>query len=221
MRGKRGLAGRNAGCCANCAALIRSRYPPEKTAQQKGAVRLRILTIQAKLRRVAPEGFQRDRSLPIASRDEGRRSVGIAKEQLAVTIAIPGPIGKPFDGVEIAEPRAGAVWFFYRKGLPEDQSGSPADEAAFSCSQIERSYALTDRQVTLRSLTAFPSDRFAIRERWGISSPKPLAWGPVPRPLPRFARFQAAMRSFPAARRPSARRPRLRAGPRRRYAPQA
>ena len=36
MRGKRGLAGRNAGCCANCAALIRSRCPPEKTAQQKG-----------------------------------------------------------------------------------------------------------------------------------------------------------------------------------------
>ena len=35
MRGKRGLAGRNAGCCANCAALIRSRFPPEKTAQQK------------------------------------------------------------------------------------------------------------------------------------------------------------------------------------------
>ena len=153
--------------------------------------------------------------------DEGRRSVGIAKEQLAATIAIPGPIGKPFDGVEIAEPRAGAVWFFYRKGLPEDQSGSPADEDAFYCSQIERSYALTDRQVTLRSLTAFPSDRFTIRERWGISSHKPLAWGPVPRPLPLFARFQAAMRSFPAARRPSARRPRLRAGPRRRYAPQA
>ena len=76
---------------------------------KRGAVRLRILTIQAKLRRFAPEGFQRDRSLPIASRDEGRRSVGIAKEQLAVTIAIPGPIGKPFDGVEIAEPRAGAV----------------------------------------------------------------------------------------------------------------
>ena len=30
--------------------------------------------------------------------DEGRRSVGIAKEQLAATIAIPGPIGKPFGG---------------------------------------------------------------------------------------------------------------------------
>ena len=125
-----------------------------------------------------------------------------------MTIAIPGPIGKPFDGVEIAEPRAGAVWFFYRKGLPEDQSGSPADEAAFSCSQIERSYALTDRQVTLRSLTAFPSDRFTIRERWGISSPKPLAWGPIPRPLLRFAliaRFYlrrvsgSTAKQFPAA----------------------
>ena len=31
-------------------------------------------------------------------RDEGGRSVGIAKEQLAATIAIPGPIGKPFGG---------------------------------------------------------------------------------------------------------------------------
>ena len=32
-----------------------------------------------------------------------------------MTIAIPGPIGKPFDGAEIAEPRAGAVWFFTEK----------------------------------------------------------------------------------------------------------
>ncbi|MGN0759179.1 MAG: hypothetical protein ACI4MU_08300, partial [Candidatus Ventricola sp.] len=45
------------------------------------------------------EGFQRDRSLPPAVREKGRRSVGIAKEQLAATIAIPGPIGKPFGGV--------------------------------------------------------------------------------------------------------------------------
>ena len=30
--------------------------------------------------------------------DEGRRSVGIAKEQLTTTIAIPGSIGKPFGG---------------------------------------------------------------------------------------------------------------------------
>ena len=44
-------------------------------------------------------GFQRDRSLPPAVREKGRRSVGIAKEQLAATIAIPGPIGKPFGGV--------------------------------------------------------------------------------------------------------------------------
>ena len=43
------------------------------------------------------------------------------------------------------------------------------------------------RQVTLRSLTAFFFDRFAIWGRWGISSPKPLDWGPVPSPLPRFA----------------------------------
>ena len=34
----------------------------------------------------------------------------------------------------------------------------------------------TDRQVTLRSLTTFFFDRFAIWEHWGISSPKPLAW---------------------------------------------
>ena len=34
-----------------------------------------------------------------------------------MTIAIPGPIGKPFDGAEIAEPRAGAVWFFYSLNL--------------------------------------------------------------------------------------------------------
>ena len=54
-------------------------------------------------------------------------------------------------------------------------------------SQIEPSFSKTDRQVTLRSLTAFFFDRFAIWERWGISSPKPLAWGPVPRPLLRFA----------------------------------
>ena len=152
MRGKRGLAGRNAGCCANCAALIRSRCPPEKTAQQKGAVRLRILTIQAKLRRFAPEGFQRDRSLPIASRDEGRRSVGIAKEQLAATIAIPGPIGKPFGGAEIAEPRAGAVWFFYRKGLPEGQSGSPANEAACGPATTALSHQPRFNRRLLRSL---------------------------------------------------------------------
>ena len=43
-------------------------------------------------------------------------------------------------------------------------------------SQIEPSFSKTDRQVTLRSLTAFFFDRFAIWERWGISSPKPLAW---------------------------------------------
>ena len=30
-------------------------------------------------------------------------------------------------------------------------------------------------------------NRFAIGERWGISSPKPPAWGLVPRPLLRFA----------------------------------
>ena len=110
-------------------------------------------------------------------------------------------------------------------------------------SQIERVCSIAGRQVTLRSLTAFPfiasrqgNDggfhppsqrvekvrlrrpfpsfmlfsnrtepcdsrpsghaslpdsfsfyRFATRERWGISSPKPLAWGPVPRPLLRFA----------------------------------
>ena len=30
-------------------------------------------------------------------------------------------------------------------------------------------------------------NRFAIGERWGISSPKPPAWGRVPRPLLRFA----------------------------------
>ena len=54
-------------------------------------------------------------------------------------------------------------------------------------SQIKLSCSITDRQVTLRSLTAFFLNRFAIGERWGISSPKPLAWGPVPRPLLRFA----------------------------------
>ena len=64
----------------------------------EGAVRLKIQTFQAKLRGFAPEGFQRDRSLPPPVADEGRRSVGIAKEQLAATIAIPGPIGKPFGG---------------------------------------------------------------------------------------------------------------------------
>ena len=43
-------------------------------------------------------------------------------------------------------------------------------------SQIEPSCSKTDRQVTLRSLTTFFLNRFAIWERWGISSPKPLAW---------------------------------------------
>ena len=43
-------------------------------------------------------------------------------------------------------------------------------------SQIEPSFSKTDRQVTLRSLTAFFFDRFAIWDCWGISSPKPLAW---------------------------------------------
>ena len=37
--------------------------------------------------------------------DEGRRSVGIAKEQLAATIAIPGPIGKPFGGALVQSPK--------------------------------------------------------------------------------------------------------------------
>ena len=46
-----------------------------------------------------PEGFQWDRSLPPPVAGAGGRSVGIAKEQLAATIAIPGPIGKPFGGV--------------------------------------------------------------------------------------------------------------------------
>ena len=54
----------------------------------------------------APEGFQRDRSLPPPVAGAGGRSVGIAKEQLAATIAIPGPIGKPFGGAEVAEPQA-------------------------------------------------------------------------------------------------------------------
>ena len=53
-------------------------------------------------------------------------------------------------------------------------------------SPIEPSRASTDRQVSLRSLTLF-LNRFAIGERWGISSPKPPARGHVPRPLLRFA----------------------------------
>ena len=38
----------------------------------------------------------------------------------------------------------------------------------------------THRQVSLRSLTAFFFDRFAMGGRWGISSSKPLAWGFYP-----------------------------------------
>ena len=112
--GEKGIGGQNRRLLRELRRLDPEPVPAGKNCTTKGAVRLRILTIQAKLKGFAPEGFQRDRGLPIASRDEGRRSVGIAKEQLAVTIAIPGPIGKPFDGVEIAEPRAGAVWLFYR-----------------------------------------------------------------------------------------------------------
>ena len=39
-----------------------------------------------------------------------------------------------------------------------------------------RILALAIRQGSLRSLTAFFLNRFAIWVRWGISSPKPLAW---------------------------------------------
>ena len=49
--------------------------------------------------------------------DEGKRSVGIAKEQLAATIAIPGPIGKPFGGAEVAEPQAQKGQLFLEKLL--------------------------------------------------------------------------------------------------------
>ena len=70
----------------------------QRKMNPEGAVRLRILAIQAKLRGFAPEGFQRDRSLPPPVADKGRWSVGIAKEQLAATIAIPGLTGKPFGG---------------------------------------------------------------------------------------------------------------------------
>ena len=53
-------------------------------------------------------------------------------------------------------------------------------------SQIERNYARNDRQFSLPPLTVFLL-RFAIRERWEISSPIPPAWGPVPRFLLLFA----------------------------------
>ena len=61
--------------------------------------------------------------------------------------------------------------------------------------------SITDRQGSLRSLTAFSFHRFAIWIHWGISSPKPLARGPVPGPLPRFAlmaRFSTIL-PFPCA----------------------
>ena len=53
-----------------------------------------------------PQGAAESCDYVCSPEDEGRRSVGIAKEQLAATIAIPGPIGKPFGGAEVAEPQA-------------------------------------------------------------------------------------------------------------------
>ena len=114
--------------------------------EAKGVIRLRIQTIQAKPRGLAPEGFQRDRSLPppvglkpaaacggsrqaerrelqgaaesrdyvCSPEDEGRRSVGIAKEQLAATIAIPGSIGKPFGGALGQSPKPKEANFFWK-----------------------------------------------------------------------------------------------------------
>ena len=52
-----------------------------------------------------------------------------------------------------------------------------------------------DSQILLPSLTAFLL-RFAIRERWEISSPIPPAWGPVPRPLLRFASILVSLYGF-------------------------
>ena len=101
--------------------------------------------------------------------DEDRRSVGIAKEQLVATIAIPGPIGKPFGGAEVAEPQAQKSQLFLVKLLYGMFGISQTAPFVVSINRKSRGKPIKaavrgfGRQVTLRSLTAF----FLIASRWG------------------------------------------------------
>ena len=68
-------------------------------------------------------------------------------------------------------------------------------------SHIEPGCMITGRQGSLRSLTTFFLNRFTIWERWGISSPKPLAWGPESGELAWSCRKRPSLR-FPTLRLP-------------------
>ena len=123
--------------------------------------------------------------------DEDRRSVGIAKEQLVATIAIPGPIGKPFGGAEVAEPQAQKSQLFLVKllyGMFGISLTAPlcALESIFHGRQTE-----TARSSAPSGNASLPDgfffDRFAIGNDGGLT-PIPLPEGHCPSDsLPRFA----------------------------------
>ena len=125
--------------------------------------------------------------------DEDRRSVGIAKEQLVATIAIPGPIGKPFGGAEVAEPQAQKSQLFLVKllyGMFGISLTAPlcALESILHGRQTE-----TARSSAPSGNASLPDgfffDRFAIGNDGGLT-PIPLPEGHCPSDsLPRFARF--------------------------------
>ena len=112
-----------------------------------------------------------------------------AKAAVGLLVVVGGGNGDGLPGVALAQaeiPDAAKVEDGTRGiHLWGDHDDSPSAGISY-CSRIERSHSRTGRQVTLRSLTVFFLNRFAIWERWGISSPNPPARGPVPRPLLRF-----------------------------------
>ena len=94
--------------------------------------------------------------------DEGRRSVGIAKEQLAATIAIPGPIGKPFGGALGQSPKLKSQLFLkeLRHGLFGMSPTAPSRR--FHLTGKNNVQRVSRDPSPLLDISPFPSRAFAV-----------------------------------------------------------